>query len=347
MVADPHTHSLLPDFFDESEIINLFADNQPVSLQRGTTGIGDDCAVLSYGKDTMLLVAADLMAEHIHFLKDQSSPEDIGYKVVAVNVSDIAAMGGTPKAVMLSLALPENITADWIRKFRKGFFAAIEEFECPLVGGDTSRSDRDIFANVSIIGKVPSSQLKLRKGSQPGDRICVTGPLGDSAAGLKLLSGTGRKKLDSKHFSYLLDRHLRPKPDLEEGIWLGKQPEVHAMIDVSDGLARDARHLSVSGNVGMEIEINDIPLSEAFKAFVKGAGDETEWYKLAAAGGEDYHLLCTVDADEFQHLFVAFQEEFGHPLYPVGTVTGEHRQVKFFQDGEPLEIHQHGFEHFK
>ena len=202
----------------------------------GFEGIGDDCAVLPVADGDALLFTADLLNEGVHFLRRATSARELGGKALAVNLSDIAAMGGRPVATLLSLALPPDAGETWAEEFMEGYRALSERYGVALVGGDTTRSGQDITINVTAIGRAPLSCIKRRSAARPGDVLFTTGALGASGAGLRdLLAG----RLDTP----AAVEHRNPRPQVEEGLWLGMRREVHAMMDLSDGLASDLRHI--------------------------------------------------------------------------------------------------------
>jgi thiamine-monophosphate kinase len=212
------------------------------AVSSGIVGIGDDCAVMPQREGLDTLVTTDLLVEDRHFLLSDVSPEQLGWKSAAVNISDIAAMGGRPTAAFLSIALPASVSAEWVDKFIAGFRELSARFGVPLLGGDTSASPDKLFINVTVLGECPHGRALLRSGARPGDLICVTGPLGDSAAGLKLIlerrvAGEGSPE------ESLIRCHYLPMPRVKEGMALRDCPGVHAMMDISDGIASDLRHI--------------------------------------------------------------------------------------------------------
>ena len=282
------------DFIED--IRNLFA-RVP---NNGFEGIGDDCSVLPIGGDEALVFTSDMLNEGIHFLTDKSTAYQIGYKSLMVNVSDVAAMGATPVATLLSLALPEERFGEWTEEFMKGYHAASKKYGVALVGGDTTKSESGVCVNVTAIGRALLSNIKRRSAAKVGDAIMVTGKLGASAAGLRdVLDG----KLDTKNAKI----HLMPEARVAEGKWLGEQSEVHAMMDISDGIASDLQHILDKSKKGAEV--NSIPTAEG--ATISDA----------FGGGEDYELLLTVDKHKAEELAQRFEAKFGKPLYNIGRVV--------------------------
>ena len=212
-------------------------------------GIGDDCAIIPAGEGE-LLFSTDLLIEGVHFLRKESSPEDVGWKAAAVNLSDIAAMGGNPVATFLSIALPKDAQGDWAERFIEGYARISRKYDVPLLGGDTSSSLRDIVVNVGVLGRCPSGKAQMRGGARVGDIIYVTGPLGDSAGGLQaILKGVDR----TEDVEVLISRHKHPVPRVHEGRKLMETGQVGAMMDISDGIASDMRHIMKASGVGAVI----------------------------------------------------------------------------------------------
>ena len=218
----------------------------------GFEGIGDDCAVLPLGDGQALVFTADLLTEEVHFLREATTPEELGAKALAVNLSDVAAMGARPVATLLSLALPPDATDEWAARFMQGYHALSTRYGTALVGGDTTRSEHGITINVTAIGRADEKHLKRRSAAREGDILLVTGPLGASGAGL-------RDILAGRYDTPLAALHRSPLPQVAEGQWLGTRREVHAMMDLSDGLASDVRHIMEQSGTGAAIELTQIP----------------------------------------------------------------------------------------
>lgn len=260
-------------------------------------GIGDDCAVIPLSPETGgapasdLLVSTDMLVEGTHFLMEDISPRQLGWKSAAVNISDIAAMGGKPIATFLSLALPKTLPEQWMQEFMEGYNGISEKYGAALLGGDTTCSPDRICINVTVLGTCPRGKAKLRSAARPGDLVCVTGTLGDSAAGLRLILG-GQKGAAPR----LMDRHYTPTPRVEEGLALSCLPGVHAMMDISDGVGSDLRHILDESGVGARIDTGKLPISKELQDLcIKKGWDPRE---LALCGGEDYELLFTMDPQE-------------------------------------------------
>lgn len=297
----------------------------------GFEGIGDDCAVLPVGTDAegreeVLLFTADLLTEGVHFLRRATPARELGRKALAVNLSDIAAMGGRPVATLLSIALPRDAAGTWAEEFMAGYRELSERYATALVGGDTTRSESGITINVTAIGRAPAAHVKRRSAARPGDVVFAAGELGASGAGLRdILAG----RLDTP----LAAAHRNPEPQVAEGLWLGAREEVHAMMDLSDGLASDLGHILERSAAGAEIDLERIPVA---------AGSDL---RTAACGGEDYRLLFTAASDAAEELAAAFRARFGRPVYPIGRITAG-RELVWMRDGRPEPLDWHGFTHY-
>lgn len=300
----------------------------------GVTGIGDDCAVLpqSTGRDT--LVSSDMLIEGTHFLRKEIPPYDLGWKSAAVNLSDVAAMGGKPTGTFLSLALPADLDTDWIDAFMHGYADISERFGTPLLGGDTTASPDRICINVTVLGECPYARARLRSGAQKGDVICVTGSLGDSAGGLKAILEGVERDMDVQR---LIDRHYRPIPRVPEGEELRLNLGVHAMMDLSDGLASDLQHILAASEMNAEIDVTAIPLSLALKHVCASQGWDP--VALAVCGGEDYELLFTCTPQTEMLLSV--------PHFVIGKITDRARgEARISWRGAQGPVAP-GFDHFK
>lgn len=277
------------------DIREMFADMP----KKGFEGIGDDCAVMPIG-DEALVFTSDMLNEGVHFLTNKSSAYQIGYKSLMVNISDVAAMGAKPVATLLSLALPEGCFGEWSDSFMKGYYDASKKYGVKLVGGDTTKSTSGVCISVTAIGRAAKVNIKRRSAAKVGDVVMVTGELGASAAGLRdVLAG----KIKSRNAQI----HLMPEAQVREGEWLGAQAAVHAMCDISDGVASDLQHIVEESK--KSAIVSHLPIA-------KGA----EWDD-AFCGGEDYKLLITVDKKAADDLAKRFQRKFGTPLYTIGRVV--------------------------
>ena len=223
------------------------------------TGIGDDCAVLRVPPGHELLVTTDFTIENVHFRRDWHRPELVGRRCLTRGLSDIAAMGGEPRAAFLSLAVASDVPQKWVDRFLKGLLDLAEEFKVPLAGGDTAQSAGGIQADIVVVGSVPKGKAVLRSGAKPGEQIYVTGELGGSAAALARLAES--KPVGAEYFRHF-SRYSRPQARVAVGQWLRQHRVASAMIDVSDGLSTDLEHICQESHVGAEIEAEAIPRAQ-------------------------------------------------------------------------------------
>lgn len=324
----------------EFKLIGRFS-KRFLNLPGGTLGIGDDCAVIPTAGESFL-VAADMLIEDVHFLKNDISPQDLGYKALAVNLSDIAGMGGIPKYAVLSMALPSSTEVEWVDAFFDGFEKLAKEFDVALIGGDTTRSMNSIAINITILGQAKGQPIKLRSEAQPGDVICVTGNLGDSGAGLKAILEKLPIHSDAE---YLIEQHHRPKLYVKEAQWLASHAEVHAMMDVSDGIDSDLHRIMERSRCGASIGLEKLPISKQ----LKNLATRLDWdlLEMAATAGEDYCLLLTVDHNHFEKLRLEYQRKFNTDLYPIGEITSQLDKLEYTLNGQYHSFSKKGFDHFK
>ncbi|WP_432821599.1 thiamine-phosphate kinase [Trichloromonas sp.] len=248
-------------------------------------GIGDDCAVLELPPGERLLTSTDLLIEDVHFRREWTDMGLLGRKSVSVNVSDIAAMGGTPRYLYLGLGIPDGLAVEELDAFVAGFLSACADYGATLVGGDTCRSPGPLLISVTVEGTVPAAELVCRSGARPGDAVYVSGTLGGSALALRRLLAGETPDAEAA------GRHHDPRARVELGRALAAAGIPSSMIDVSDGLLADLGHLLEASGVGAEIDESALPLSEALQASLIDAPNSIE---LALSGGEDYELLFTV-----------------------------------------------------
>ena len=308
---------------NEFDIIRSLSEKLPSPPPEIVVAVGDDCAVLRLG-EVLWVAAADMLIEGRHF-KEWASPEDVGYKAVAVNVSDVAAMGGVPRFVLASSGAME---AETILRCMEGVLRACEDFGVYPLGGDTTGADL-LTVDVSILGQLAHAPV-LRSGARPGDLLAVTGELGASVAGLLALENgdTGQERLVKKH--------LRPEPRVGSGRAAARLG-AHAMIDLSDGPASDVRHLCELSRAGCRVDLGLLPVAGDTREYLRSSGRDPEI--VAATGGEDYELLIAA-SEEVVEALVAESET---PATVIGEITEE--EVLFVRDGEPVE-NLAGWDHF-
>jgi len=300
-------------------------------------GIGDDAAVLQIPERHTLLTSTDLLIEGIHFRREWTSCSDLGHKAVAVNVSDIAAMGASPRYLYLALACPEETSQEEIQEFLSGALDEAKQHGASLVGGDTCRSPGPWFISVTIEGTAPPQEVVYRNGARPGDLVMVSGTLGDSALAIRLLQ---QGLADTP---WLLQRHHRPTPRVAFGRQLGEQRLASAMIDISDGLAGDLEHILQESQVNGLIEANQLPLSTDLRTCI---GEPSEALDLALFGGEDYELLFTVPPKNAGKA-ASLAESLGLTATVIGEILEGSGQLMLRDAGGDIRpILVRGYDHF-
>jgi thiamine-monophosphate kinase len=309
---------------NEFDVIRRISGELPAPPPEVLLSAGDDCAVLRLGERDWV-AASDMLISGYHF-KGWAAPEDVGYKAVAINVSDVAAMGGTPRFILASGGATDPETA--LRCF-EGILAGCEVFGVYPLGGDTTRAEA-LTVDVAILGELSAPPV-LRSGARPGDLLAVTGELGASAAGLLALeagaSGPGR----------LVRRHLRPEPRVEAGS-VAARLGVGAMIDLSDGLASDVRRICERSGVGCLVSLDSLPIASDTREFLESFERDPEI--LAATGGEDYELLISAHEPLVDELAASVEVSIAR----IGEIT-EGADVVFRRGGEPVEG-LYGWDHF-
>jgi len=302
--------------------------------KRAVLGVGDDAALISVPAGSELAVSTDMLVAGTHFLPGARA-DWLGHKALAVNLSDLAAMGATPRWATLALALPSADEA-WLADFSRGFFALAGVYGVELVGGDTTRGPLNIC--VTVGGELPAGAALRRDGAQPGDDIWVTGTLGDAALALAHLRG--EINIAGEFTESLLARLHRPTPRIEAGIAL--RGIAHAAIDVSDGLAADLGHILERSHCGASVNLDEIPVSPAFGLSVPRA----DAIRCMLAGGDDYELCFTAPVAARDSI-LALALELELPMTIVGSVeTGSALRVSD-RTGEPVALASSGYDHFK
>jgi thiamine-monophosphate kinase len=284
--------------------------------RRVVLGIGDDAAVWQPSRSHLAVIASDALVDGVHFRWDAMSAANVGRRALAANLSDIAAMGARPMLATVSLGVPESADLDRILEGYRGMQSLARETRTRIVGGDVVRMPALTFA-ITVVGEVRPSNLKRRDGGRAGDVIAVTGALGASRAGLEVLLRSPVVKECERQAA--LAAYERPEPRLREGRWFGASANVHAMMDLSDGLSSDLARLARASGCGARIET--IPAHGAARAVAIAAGDDPERYALD--GGEDYELLVAIAPRAFGHLSRRFERHFGRPLLRIGALTSE------------------------
>ncbi len=332
----------------ETGLIERLRSRLSSGTGRLTLGIGDDCAAYAAKPGNLQLISTDALIENVHFDLKHAPPHALGRKSIAVNVSDIAAMGGTPVLAVISLGIPKTLSVSFLDALYQGIDSSLKEHGLDLAGGDTVASPKHLFINVTIVGEVRKNRMVPRDGAKPGDAVWVTGYPGESALGLKILQSKRKKWLGlKKHRERMIQAHLDPTPRLAETQKLlksGVRPT--AMMDVSDGLAQDLHRICDASGAGALIREPDLPQSAAMQAVC--AKNRLNIRELILSGGEDYEILFTTRTQDVRRV----KRQFHNALTPVtliGEVTSRSGNV-LLESGraeQTLLRRSMGFQHFQ
>jgi thiamine-monophosphate kinase len=308
----------------------------------GAFGLQDDCALITPAPDTELVLKTDPVAEGVHFLADDD-PQDIAWKALAVNVSDLAAKAARPIAYLMALSFPEAPSAGWLSRFAAGLAAAQARFGCHLIGGDTDRRPGPLTIAITLVGEVERGRMVRRGTAGAGEALFVSGTLGDAALGLALrkdgalAAAWGLAPAEAEH---LRRRYARPEPRLALAGAL--RDHASAAMDISDGLAKDLARLCAASSCAARVRLADMPLSPAA---AKALAADPALAKLIVAAGDDYEVLAAVPAAKAAQ-FQASAAEAGVTVTQIGTTeAGEGIRI-IDRDGRPLDLERTGWDHF-
>lgn len=321
-----------------------------VNIQNESTivGIGDDAAVIGINGDEVVLLSTDMLVEGIHFDLSYTPIRHLGYKAVAVNVSDIAAMNGTPTQITVSLAVSNRFSMEAIDELYAGILGACENYKVDLAGGDTTSSVSGLIISITVLGKASRNKVALRSGAKVNDIICVTGDLGSAFMGLQVLEREKQVYLsnpdmqpDLEKYEYIVERILKPEARMDIIHELNDINVIpHAMIDISDGLASELLHISEMSKVGIRVMEDKIPIdTQAFETAI-----EFNFNPITCAlnGGEDYELLFTISQDDYEKIK-------NHPdIHTIGFIHDDKNQnIMISKQGTVVPIQAQGWDHFR
>ena len=330
----------------ERDLIAQIRARVPAAPAWLTVGIGDDAAVVTPERGALEILTTDALVEGVHFDLRFSTPADVGWKALAVNLSDIAAMGGTPRLALLSLGLPASMQAEDVHALVDGFLALASDARVTLAGGNITRSPGPLMVDVTVAGHARRRQVLTRGGARPGDELYVTGSVGGAAAGLRWLQA-GRPEVPSAPdepdgMEICAARHRRPQPRVRIGALLGRNRAASACMDLSDGLADGVRQIAEASGVGAIVEADTVPVPEPARLYFRLAGSDPIFE--AIAGGDDYELLFSVSKRARGRLATVIRQSRGVAVTRIGRITRE-PEVSLLRGGrtEPLPP---GFVHF-
>jgi thiamine-monophosphate kinase len=330
-------HALAQPELTEDGLIAAIADALGKPARPVIAGIGDDAAAWQPKHRHVALVTTDMLVDGVHFRRDETTPADLGWKALAENLSDIAAMGGAPSVAVIGLGIVPEIDETWIREFYRGMASLARSSRCAIVGGDITCAASLTLA-VAVVGEVRRSSMRLRSGARAGDVAAITGPLGLAAAGLRTIEA--REMRPAAVRSY-----VAPVPRLAEGKFLGARRAVHAMMDISDGLSTDIARMARSSGVGAVVDANALFVHPEVSA--AAGGDARAAMDLVLNGGDDYELLVAVDRRAFAHVARTFAKRFGKPLAAIGKFVAGERLVWIDRGGRREPLPSGGYDHLK
>ncbi len=306
-------------------------------------GIGDDCAVIRPAPETDLVWTTDTQEEGVHFRREWSSAADIGWRCLAVNVSDIAAMGALPLGALVALSLPATLDVGFVDALYEGMYALACEYGCPIIGGNVSKASGTLTVTITVLGQVPAGQSIYRSGAQVNDEIWVTGTLGGAKAGLEaLLAPHAVTALD---LDAVLQRYRRPRPRLQEAQYLRQHATLHSLLDMSDGLSSDLTHICEASGVGAQLHAEHIPLHDGVRQVASTLGADPLVYALH--GGEDFELCLTASPGQIEPLQQPFERQFHCALTRIGTIQAGVGVTLYRADGTQQLLQARGYDHFQ
>jgi thiamine-monophosphate kinase len=331
----------MPTLIDENQIVQLISDRYGAKSHLIKKGIGDDAAVIRPMRSgEYLVITTDMLLENIDFRPEWTTPRGLGHKSIAVNISDLASMGARPLFFTVSLAVPSQISRRWILDFYDGMCDPVYSSGAQLIGGDLSHTENGIVISITALGQSLGRKILYRSGGRAGDILYVTGTLGRSAAGLRLLQN-GCFHPRSRFQREALRVHKSPKPRCDAGQWLAQCGLVHCMMDLSDGLSTDLSRLCAASGVGAEIHAEELPVFPPAREW------DCDPIDLALNGGEDFELLFAVPDSKSR----LFEEIYPSPLPKVtriGRLTSNVGKIRLVENGKrSRSLVDRGYDHFR
>lgn len=333
---------MVPAHWSELDLIKRFAESCRIGKKQLITGIGDDCAVIHPDGAEAWVLTTDMLVDTVHFDTGWHPAFQLGRKCLAVNLSDIAAMGAIPHYIMLSVALPDTSEPLWLERWMQGLTSMINEFDCALIGGDTVRGEQ-LTISITALGTIARDRVVLRSTAGPGESIFVSGYLGSAAAGLILCRDKAVLPIvDEGLAAPFIKHHLDPLPDVFCGSLLARSGLVTAMQDLSDGLATDLAHIADQSRLAAVVDAKRLPGHPDLRKLCRLI--DRHPIDLQVAGGDDYHLVFTVKKGADRELIDYLTRHNGPPVYEIGRTepgSGVHLQ----HDGASSDITYRGFQH--
>lgn len=332
----------------EDRLIDDLAKRFGVRHARLLKGIGDDTSVSVQKGGNALLATTDILIENTHFKRSYTPPYLLGRKSLSISLSDIAAMGGEPLFFLVSIALTPDTPKKFIDELYRGMNDVARETGCVLAGGNTAKTDNGIMVSTTVFGEAPSEEVVYRKGARVGDLVFVTGTVGSSALGLKVLANHDGGVLKKLPWKESVARHLDPTPRIEAGRQLAKRGLATAMMDISDGVALDLKRLCLESRKAAVVYLSSLPISDELKAYGERTG-KSPLLDFALTGGEDYELLFTSPEENLRKI-TALSRKLRLPMTPIGRIVSPKKAERIItvldEEGEQMELKKLGFEHF-
>lgn len=308
-------------------------------------GIGDDTAVLRGPGGDLLLATVDAHVEYTHFLPYLTTPAQLGRRALVVNLSDIAAMGGWPQFALVSLVLPPHTDVRWVEELYRGMRAEADRFGVLIVGGNMTGSSGGVCIDITVLGRVAEEHLLLRSGARPGDRVLVTGSLGNAFAGLQLVFQP-HLPMDSTVRQRLITCYMEPQPRLPEAAVIARSGLATAMIDISDGLSGDIGHICEQSRVGVRLWAAQLPVSAEARQVAEAL--HNPYWRLALEGGDDYGLCWTAPAEAADRLAAAVRQETGTMVTVIGEIVpAEQGRRLVLPDQQEIALEASAWQHFR
>ena len=328
----------------EDELVARIAQALDAPPRTLRVGIGDDAAAWKTHPHHLSLLTTDMLVDGVHFRTAQTSPESLGRKALAENLSDIAAMGGAPMVAVVALGLTAEVDDDWIRQFYRGMAALAREARCAVAGGDIVRAPVLTIA-ITVAGEVPASRLLTRAGAKPNDIAAITGPLGRAAAGLKLIEAIKPPQVEANALATLRNAYLAPTARLREGQYFGSRRAVHALMDLSDGLSTDGARMARASGLDLVLDAASLAAGDDVSAAAAHLGLNAA--DLVLNGGDDYELLAAIDPRAYAHVAATYRKRFGRPLIAIGRFTEGDSRVWIERLGNREPVAATGYDHVR
>lgn len=326
---------------DEFEWIKGITPNRIFHKSILKKGIGDDAAVYEGNSEFDEIVCVDTMVEEVHFSRKTMEPYHIGFKALATNLSDIAAMGGKPLFYLVSIAISNDWSEDDLKEIYKGMESLAAKYHVDLIGGDTVSTKYSLVITVTVLGRAKKGHYVLRETAKPGDIVFVTGKVGESACGLSLLLDKGLDANFTADEKTLIKAHQMPNPQVEAGQLLGESELRLSLNDISDGIASEANEIAEASRVQLVIDYNKLPIGNYIQNY-----PVTDQFKWTLFGGEDYQLIGTIGEEDWPSIQQLFNDK-GIPLIPVGSVQSGKPEVFLQYEGKQIVLEKKGYNHFK